>query len=278
MPLKILIVDAYTANGRKSALDAGAHTAGLLFERAVRLFEPDAEIDIIEFSETDIRPPRPLDAYDGVVWSGSNLTIHRRNPLIDAQIALSQTAFDKGTPQFGCCYALQLATVAAGGDVQANPKGLEIAWARDVTLTKQGRAHPMFEGKSGQFDALCWHSDTVTELPETADLLAGNDFSSVQAAILRRGEGEFWATQYHLEFDGHEVACLVQAYGPSQIDAGVFTGRDQVDALTEEMRAVKALENDPDQTPPALEPVASPRVRMAEIGNWLAHLREKPAA
>lgn len=275
MPLKILIVDAYTTNGRKSALDAGAHTAGVLFERAVRLFEPDAEINVLEFSEADVRPPKPLDAYDGVVWSGSNLTIHRRNALIDAQLDLTRDIFDTGTPQFGCCYALQLATVATGGDVQANPKGPEIAWARDIDLTDKGRDHPMYDGKSDHFDALCWHSDTVTQLPDSADLLAGNDFSFVQAAILRRGEGEFWATQYHLEFDGHEVACLVGAYGPSQIDQGVFADEAAVRSLADDMRAVKALEDDPNNTPEALAPVSAPRIRMAEIGNWLKHLREQ---
>ncbi len=275
MAIKLLIVDAYTANGRKSAIDAKATCAGPLFERAVRTHASDADIDILEFDDAAAVPPASVPDYDGVIWSGSNLTIHRRNPLIDAQIALARALYDAKVPQFGCCYGIQLGAVAAGGDVLANPNGPEIGYARDVTLTDAGRAHPMYQGKAHRFDALCWHSDTVTKLPEEADLLASNENSRVQAAIFRRNGGEFWATQYHLEFDGYEIASLVTGYQNHLIKTGVFSDAEAVDAYADNMLSIKGWEADLANVPAELAAVSDPMIRTAEIGNWLKHLENQ---
>lgn len=268
MPPKLLIADLYSANGRTGIVGAGGSKAETMFSRAIRLHRPEAEISVLTFDTVDPDMPAPIDSFDGVVWSGSNLTIHRPNPLIEAQVALARAVFDRGIPQFGVCYGIQLAAVAAGGTVTASPSGAEIGWARDVTLTEQGRAHSMFAGKTGRFHALCWHHDAVRDLPEGSELLAGNAHSPVQAAILRRGGGEFWATQYHLEFDGREIASLVAGFAEGIVEAGTL---DQagIAALVDDMTEVTALEGDPSRAPDALRPVADPMIRTAELGNWL---------
>lgn len=273
MPVKLLIADIYSTNGRAGIVSAGGSKAGDMFSRAIRLHRPDAEISVLTFDTTAPDMPGPIEAFDGIIWSGSNLTIHRPNPLIDAQIDLARSVFDAGVPQFGVCYGIQLATVAAGGKVVANPNGPEIGWARDVTLTEAGRDHPMYRGKAGRFDALCWHNDTVWELPGNAELLAGNAHSDVQAAILRRGRGEFWAVQYHLEFDGGEVARLVGGNAPYLIEAGALT-EEGVAALVDDMHAVSALAENPAAATEALKPVVDPLTRTAELGNWLDRVDE----
>lgn len=269
MPLKILVADVYTANGRASIVRSGGTRAGTMFANAIRTHRPDAEVSVMVFDTADPELPGDIDAFDGVVWSGSNLTIHRRNALIDAQLDLARALFDRGTPQFGCCYGLQLATIAAGGSVTASPSGPEIGWARDVALTGEGRAHPMYAGKTGRFHALCWHNDAVRELPQGAVLLAGNAHSPVQAAVLRRSGAEFWATQYHLEFDGEEVANLVGGNADSILRAGSMD-EAAIAALVAEMRALAALEDA--AVPPDLAPVVDPKLRTAEIGNWLERI------
>ena len=162
--------------------------------------------------------------------------------------------------------------MAAGGDVQTNPNGREIAWARGVQINDDGRSHPFMAGRDEPYDALCWHSDSVVELPENATLLASNENSRVQAAILRRGKGEFWATQYHLEYDGHEVATLVDTYRDFLVDDGVVASEADVDALVTEMKDIKALEVSPNAIPAPLVPVVDPMVRTTELGNWLRKL------
>lgn len=271
MSLKLLICDAYTANGRAGIVGAGGSRAGDMFTRAVGVHRPDAEISVMTFDNDAPELPAPLESFDGVIWSGSNLTIHRRNALIDAQIEMAGALFDRGIPQFGCCYGLQLATVASGGAVEASPAGAEIGWARDVTLTGEGRAHDMYAGKAGRFDALCWHNDAVTRLPDDAVLLAGNAHSPVQAAILRRGGGEFWATQYHLEFDGAEVAALVGGFRESILKTGAMD-HERIAQLVDEMNDLTKRAAEPAEAPPAFRPVIDPKERTAELGNWLARV------
>jgi GMP synthase (glutamine-hydrolysing) len=272
MPLKLLVLDAYTAKARTGLVASGATHAGELMAATVRMHSPDAQIDIIDFDTAPDDLADRLQDYDGVLWTGSNMTIHRRNALIDAQIDFAGTTYDEGTPQFGVCWGLQLATVAAGGDVQSNPNGREIAWARNIQANIDGRAHPFLAGKTDQFDALCWHSDAVVSLPDNATILASNDNSMVQAAILRRGKGEFWATQYHLEYDGHEVATLVGTYRDFLVKDGVLASHAEVDALIADMHHIKDLETSPDAIPAVLAPVADAMVRTTELGNWLRHI------
>ena len=272
MPLKLLVIDAYSAKARVGLVASGATHAGELLARSVRLHQPDAQIKVVDFDTAPSDLVGRLRDYDGVLWTGSNMTIHRRNPLIDAQVDFAGAVFDDGTPQFGICWGLQLATVAAGGDVQPNPNGREIAWARDVQVNENGKAHPFMTGRSAPFDALCWHSDAVVELPVSATLLASNENSMVQAAILRRGKGEFWATQYHVEYDGHEVATLVDTYRDFLVKDGVMASEADVDALITDMHTIKEFESSEDAAPTHLVPVVDPMVRTTELGNWLRHL------
>ena len=74
-----------------------------------------------------------------------------------------------------------MAAVAAGGEVQKNPKGREWAFARDVHLTEAGKQHPLYKGKPSQFDGFIMHLDIVTRIPEGGTLLASNAHSNVQA-------------------------------------------------------------------------------------------------
>ena len=103
MPLRLLVIDAYSPNARQKLPDFGVTHAGTLLADTAKLHQPDAQVDVFNFDiEPDTTLPDPAD-YDGVMWTGSNMTIHRRNPLIDAQIEFAQQAFDNGTPQFGVC-------------------------------------------------------------------------------------------------------------------------------------------------------------------------------
>src|SRR6266403_1796200 len=56
-------------------------------------------------------------------------------------------------PSFGSCWAAQMAVVAAGGMVRANPRGREMGIARKIALTPEGRGHPLYAGKGAVFDA-----------------------------------------------------------------------------------------------------------------------------
>jgi len=80
---------------------------------------------------------------------------------VTKQIELTHQCFDKQVPCFGSCWGLQIIAQAAGAKVELNPRGREYGIGRKISLTSEGRAHAMFEGKKSTFDAFISHSDEV---------------------------------------------------------------------------------------------------------------------
>lgn len=131
-----------------------------------------------------------LSSYDAVAWTGSTMTIYIDNELTRRQKALCDRVFELGIPQFGSCYGVQLASMVAGGLCNANPRGYEVGIGRKITLTSDGRSHPMFDSKPAVFDVFMTHFDEVTHMPKNSLLLASNSWTHVQAASVRHKKGE----------------------------------------------------------------------------------------
>ena len=82
------------------------------------------------------------------MWTGCNLTIyHLDDERVVRMIELGRKIYEVGVPSFGTCWGIQIAAVAAGGEVKVNPKGREMGIARKIALTAQGRGHAMYDGK-----------------------------------------------------------------------------------------------------------------------------------
>src|SRR5689334_8824273 len=58
-----------------------------------------------------------LESYDGVVITGSGLNVWKPEPEVMRQVELARAVYKSRTPFFGSCWGLQVATVAAGGEV-----------------------------------------------------------------------------------------------------------------------------------------------------------------
>ncbi|MFQ5985330.1 MAG: type 1 glutamine amidotransferase [Alphaproteobacteria bacterium] len=271
---RFLIVDGYPKAGRDELEAGGASRAGDLYARMLRRFVPNAASDILFPADPDAELPQGagLEHYDGVAWTGSNLTIYDADPRVRRQIDLGREIFRRGIPSFGSCWAVQMAVVAAGGVVSANPRGREMGIARKIALTPEGRAHPMYTGKPSVFDAFISHIDEVTHLPAGGLLLASNPFTRVQAVSVAHGRGSFWALQYHPEYDLHEMARLIFCRLEKLIELGFFRDRarglDYIDKL-------ETLHREPDRFDLAWAlgidaDVMREEVRQVEVGNWIA--------
>ena len=101
---------------------AGA-TPGASYAAILRSIGPDVAVDICTPADARATTPQPLDAYDGVAITGSSLNIYKREIESLRQIDFIREIFSRGIPMFGSCWGLQLATVAAGGEVGLNPLG-----------------------------------------------------------------------------------------------------------------------------------------------------------
>jgi GMP synthase (glutamine-hydrolysing) len=63
-----------------------------------------------------------ITSFDGIIWTGSDLTIfHLDDERVSKQIAFAKAAYEHGVPSYGSCWGIQMAAVAAGGEVLGEP-------------------------------------------------------------------------------------------------------------------------------------------------------------
>jgi GMP synthase (glutamine-hydrolysing) len=272
--LKVLVVDGNTLETDRSHVAAGGEATGAHYVNVLQSLRADVECTVAHPARVDgMKLPQgvALSAFDGVAWTGSSLNVYDAIPAVRAQVELARAIFEVGVPQFGSCWGLQVAAVAAGGTVQANPRGRELGIARHIRLTPAGAGHPLYAGKRAPFDAIGVHMDEVTALPPGSTVLAGNDMSVVQAAEIRYKAGTFWGTQYHPEYDFNEISAVILRHGRRLVDAKFFA---DMPALTRCVTDWRTLQRDPARTDliwlyGLSADVLEPQRRRHELKQWL---------
>ncbi|XUM24060.1 type 1 glutamine amidotransferase [Bradyrhizobium oligotrophicum S58] len=272
--LRLLVLEGNSRDGRRRWAEVAGATPSESYAAVLRALAPDAAVDIATPADADARLPQPIEAYQGIVITGSALNIYQREPEALRQIELVRTVFAQGVPMFGSCWGLQLATVAAGGEVSLNPAGREVGFARKIALTEAGRDHPMHAARGAVFDAPAIHSDIVTRLPPDATVTARNAMSEVQAAEIRSGRGRFWGVQYHPEFSLQDVAWVLRRVGQPLVEEGFFADPAELERYAADLATLHR-----DRTRRDIlwrlgldRDVANDGVRQAEISNWIAAL------
>ncbi len=267
--MRFLIIDGYDKPARNELTKAGANLAGALYKEMLLAHRPQSYVDVITPADADCDLP-DLSSYGAMLWTGSSLTAYDDVPAVRRQIELARTGFELGIKAFGSCWALQIATIAAGGSVRKNPKGREFGLARKITLTPQGLSDPIFDGREYAFDGFSSHFDEVDRLPDTAQLLAGNYHTRVQAARIFHGRGAFLGLQYHPEYNLEEIAALARFRAQGLISEGRFNSLDELIVFDNEISALNKNYNlkyawkygvDDD--------VLDPQIRQNEFKNWL---------
>jgi len=274
MPIRFLIVEGYTPQGRDAYDAAGMSLGDALYARMLTRWLPGAEYAVWRPRDS-VNPPAGPENYDAVLWTGSDLNAyHRDNPLVAAQVAFAARTFETGTPAFGSCWGLQVTATAAGGEVSPNPRGREIGVARRIQLTPEGREHPMLRGKPAVFDNFSSHLDEVTRVPAGAVVLAGNDFTRVQAMEISHAEGVFWGVQYHPEYDLHDMTRLIASRAQRLSKEGFFLDADDLERYIGQL---EGLHREPDRKDLRWqldigEDLISAEIRQLEFRNWLKYM------
>jgi len=272
--LRFLITDGYPKESRDQFDEVGMTLAGELYAKVLKQNIPDAEYDIFYSSDEGVELPgiEELKKYDGLLWPGCNLTVyHDDDPRVVKMQELCDRAYEVGVPQFGSCWAAQLAVYVAGGKVEPNPKGREIGLARKVHLTDAGKKHPMYEGKPEVFDGFISHDDEITEMPEGGEWLASNEFTRIQSVSVNYKKGTFWAPQYHPEYDLHEMARLMIAREEKLIKQNYFRTKEDLLAFSKDLEEIYNDNSRKDlRWKYAIdEDVISDEIRQLEFVNWL---------
>lgn len=118
--------------------------------------------------------PKASD-FDGVVLTGSPLSVSDREPWMAALGSWSVAAADQGVPVLAVCFGHQLVAEALGGLVEVNPAGPEIGTVT-VALTDHGIADPLFTDLPAYLTIQAIHRDVLVRAPplENVRRLAGN--------------------------------------------------------------------------------------------------------
>lgn len=275
--ISFLIIDGYSKASRDDLNAAGMQLAWKLYADMLQRHVPGAVYDVVLPSDPGVEVPteKELEKYSGILWTGCNLCIFdETNPSVVNQITLAKRCYEMGIPAFGSCWGLQVSVVAAGGKVAPNPKGKEMGIARKIKLTPEGGKHPLFMGKPPVFEAYISHDDMVTEVPPGGVVLAGNDFTSVQALAVTHKKGSFWSVQYHPEYNLHEMACLIIAREKKLIELGFFSKAEELKELVDKM---KLLYKSPDRKDLRWQlviddDVLSDEIKECEFRNWIQEL------
>ncbi|MFG1463013.1 type 1 glutamine amidotransferase [Xanthobacter sp. DSM 24535] len=143
-----------------------------------------------------------LAGYDALMAFGGPMDVWQEaeHPWLVAEKQAIRDWVAAGRPYFGVCFGHQLLAVAMGGTV--GPMTEAEVGVRDVSLTPDGMASPLFAGIAPSFPTLQWHGAAVTALPDGALALAANAHCPVQA--IQIGANAF-GIQYHVELTEETV-------------------------------------------------------------------------
>ena len=141
--------------------------------------------------------PTSADAADGWLITGSRFGVYEDHDWIPPLEDLICEIHANSLPMVGICFGHQIIAQALGGKVEKFAGG----WAI-------GRVEYKQDGRTVAMNA--WHQDQVTQLPDGARVLAGNDFCV--NGILAYGD-TIWTVQPHPEFKSDFVGGLIEKRG-----------------------------------------------------------------
>jgi GMP synthase (glutamine-hydrolysing) len=274
MVLRLLVIEGNTLAGRLRIAKWAGATPAESYAAVLRTIAPAAIVDIC--MPADGTGPRRSRSPPTTVWG---LPVRRsRSTSAKSSRCGRSISFAKCLRWAFRCSAraggLQLATVAAGGEVALNPAGREVGFARKITLSPAGRKHPMHATRDVVFDAPAIHSDIVTRLPQGSIVTAYNAMSEVQAAEIRLGRGVFWGVQYHPEYGLHDVAAVIRRYGQTLLAEGLFSDTAELERHAADLSTLTANEQRRDIAWRLGfgDDIMKQNVRQAELSNWIASL------
>jgi GMP synthase (glutamine-hydrolysing) len=163
-------------------------------------------------------PPLPaFAAYDGLLVTGSPLSVTAPTPWMDALAARLRDHAGAGGAVLGVCFGHQLLSHAFGTPVVRNPAGREIGTI-DLTLTAEGRADELFEGLPAALTVNATHVDHASAVPAGTVLLAANGKSAVQAVRFgARARG----VQFHPEITVDAMRALIRSRAAPMREEGL---------------------------------------------------------
>ena len=229
--MKLLIVEGNNKETRIEREKFGIKPYHIIFQDMLKYLIPNAVIDIVFPADTEKKLPstEQLKLYDGLLWTGSSLSVLDDTPSVNQQLNFANSVFKSGIPFYGSCWGLQVAAHVAGGVIGKSNNGLELGISKSIKLTESGKKSPFLKNRTDDYRALCIHYDEIITPPKNATILAYNEHSKVQAITFNYLKSTFFGVQYHPEFKPSDMALIISFLSDKLIKDDFFNSQMEAD-------------------------------------------------
>jgi GMP synthase (glutamine-hydrolysing) len=258
---KILIVEGNLKEENQSFSLAGIQTHTESLKDSLAYFTDKLETHVVNPSsdENIDKNIDALESYDGLIWGGSSLNIYNNTPEIKRQIEFMKECQKKINKILAICWGMQVAVVAAGGEVKKSSNGSHIGIAFDIELNPNGQRHPIYKGKKNKFCSPAFNFDEVVTLPKDATLLASNNINKISSISFNHEKSEIWGIQYHPEIKYEKMIELIKFRKDRLINhRKAFKSYDEID------HHISLIKNELSKS--------EINHRMIELKNWLGSI------
>lgn len=162
-------------------LDFGSQTTQLIGRRVREL---DTYCEIVPYNKF----PYGDESVKGVILSGSPFSVYDENAF-----KVDLTEIYKKYPVLGICYGAQFISYTNGGKVE--PAGTR-EYGR-AHLTSVAKDNVLFKGVKENSQVWMSHGDTITEIPDSFEIIASTDKVAIAAYQVK--DKKVWAVQFHPE-------------------------------------------------------------------------------
>ena len=147
-----------------------------------------------------------LSEIDWLIVMGGPMGIYDEAayPWLKNEKAYLRMAIRQNKTVMGICLGAQLIAAALGANVYPN-RFKEIGWF-EITLSEQGKIHPLLSNFEQRFPVFHWHGDTF-DLPVNAQLLASSTACKNQAFALGN---KVLGLQFHFEVTAESLIKMVE--------------------------------------------------------------------
>ena len=264
--MKLLVVEGNNKETRDIRESFGILPYHLLFKEMLQFLKPSAIVNSVFPADDQEELPtlNELQKYDGVLWTGSSLSVLDNIPSVNNQLNFGEEVFRSGVPFYGSCWGLQIATVVSGGEVGNSKNGLEFGVSESIQITQEGEKSDYFINRKNNFQALCIHFDEVIEIPENANILATNSHSKVQAMTIDYKKSQFFGVQYHPEFRPQDMSLIASFLAEPLIRKGAFSSLKEVAIISKNLLDQNKVPHE----------IADYRLHTQEIRSWLNSIKK----
>lgn len=165
--------------------------------------------------------PNAPDDHDGYIITGSRHGVYEPHDFIAPLKSFIQACFARHIPQIGICFGHQIIAEALGGKVIKSPKGWGVG-IRKVNVVKTAN---WMANAPHTIDLIYFHQDQVIDLPDGAEIVAGDDFCPFAGFAI---DDRIFTLQGHPEFDEGYVHELLAIRGSDMDDTVRQTASDSL--------------------------------------------------